>query len=286
MAAAEDAAAGRQGSRPTRSWPRSRAPTTQVAAQKADYDQQLQARADPPAGAAGRPQRLRPVGAPRRPPRRRAARAAAEKAAREAAAAAASAREQRQPSGSGGGGGGGGGGATTCSRPYGRVSSCFGCALGRHRTPASTSPPRSERRSTPPRAASVQRAGPATGFGLAVYIRGDDGAVTVYGHVNRYFVAAGRAGVAPASRSPRSATAASRPARTCTSRCTPAASSTANQINPVPWLQRPRRAPSEAAVADRHPGHGYGARHLGDRVAGRSQHSGVISAAIGARRVR
>jgi murein DD-endopeptidase MepM/ murein hydrolase activator NlpD len=38
---------------------------------------------------------------------------------------------------------------------------------------------------------TVQRAGPATGFGLAVYIRGTDGAVTVYGHVNRYFVSAG-----------------------------------------------------------------------------------------------
>jgi murein DD-endopeptidase MepM/ murein hydrolase activator NlpD len=37
----------------------------------------------------------------------------------------------------------------------------------------------------------VKRAGPATGFGLAVYILGDDGAVTVYGHVNRYFVEAG-----------------------------------------------------------------------------------------------
>jgi murein DD-endopeptidase MepM/ murein hydrolase activator NlpD len=37
----------------------------------------------------------------------------------------------------------------------------------------------------------VKRAGTATGFGLAVYILGDDGAVTVYGHVNRYFVEAG-----------------------------------------------------------------------------------------------
>ena len=37
----------------------------------------------------------------------------------------------------------------------------------------------------------VKRAGAATGFGLAVYILGDDGAVTVYGHVNRYFVTAG-----------------------------------------------------------------------------------------------
>jgi murein DD-endopeptidase MepM/ murein hydrolase activator NlpD len=37
----------------------------------------------------------------------------------------------------------------------------------------------------------VKRAGAATGFGQAVYILGDDGAVTVYGHVNRYFVSAG-----------------------------------------------------------------------------------------------
>ena len=37
----------------------------------------------------------------------------------------------------------------------------------------------------------VVRAGAATGFGLAVYIKGDDGAVTVYGHVNEYFVRAG-----------------------------------------------------------------------------------------------
>ena len=34
----------------------------------------------------------------------------------------------------------------------------------------------------------VERAGPATGFGLAVYIRGVDGAVTVYGHMNTYSV--------------------------------------------------------------------------------------------------
>jgi murein DD-endopeptidase MepM/ murein hydrolase activator NlpD len=37
----------------------------------------------------------------------------------------------------------------------------------------------------------VQRAGTATGFGYAVYVRGDDGAVTVYGHVNEYYVTAG-----------------------------------------------------------------------------------------------
>jgi murein DD-endopeptidase MepM/ murein hydrolase activator NlpD len=47
---------------------------------------------------------------------------------------------------------------------------------------------------TPVRAATsgvVQRAGAATGFGLAVYVRGDDGAITVYGHVNEFYVRAG-----------------------------------------------------------------------------------------------
>jgi murein DD-endopeptidase MepM/ murein hydrolase activator NlpD len=42
----------------------------------------------------------------------------------------------------------------------------------------------------------VARAGAATGFGQAVYIRGDDGAITVYGHVNDYFVHAGERVVA------------------------------------------------------------------------------------------
>ena len=36
------------------------------------------------------------------------------------------------------------------------------------------------------------RAGPASGFGLAVYIQHDDGSVTVYGHINDYFVTAGQ----------------------------------------------------------------------------------------------
>lgn len=38
----------------------------------------------------------------------------------------------------------------------------------------------------------VLRAGPATGFGLAVYIQHPNGDVTVYGHVNEYFVQAGQ----------------------------------------------------------------------------------------------
>ena len=95
------------------------------------------------------------------------------------------------------GGGGGGGGrrrwssaATTPSRP---PAAC----------PAATAPAGASPHygvdiaapiGTPIYAATsgvVKRAGTATGFGLAVYILGDDGYVTVYGHVNRYFVSVG-----------------------------------------------------------------------------------------------
>jgi murein DD-endopeptidase MepM/ murein hydrolase activator NlpD len=38
----------------------------------------------------------------------------------------------------------------------------------------------------------VLQAGPASGFGLAVYIQHADGSVTVYGHINDYFVSAGQ----------------------------------------------------------------------------------------------
>lgn len=39
---------------------------------------------------------------------------------------------------------------------------------------------------------TVLRAGPATGFGLAVYIQHPDGYVSVYGHINQYFVQTGQ----------------------------------------------------------------------------------------------
>jgi murein DD-endopeptidase MepM/ murein hydrolase activator NlpD len=38
----------------------------------------------------------------------------------------------------------------------------------------------------------VLDAGPANGFGLAVYIQHPDGTITVYGHINQYFVSAGQ----------------------------------------------------------------------------------------------
>ena len=72
----------------------------------------------------------------------------------------------------------------------GRTSSCFGARWGVQHLGQDIAAPIG----TPIYAATsgvVKRAGTATGFGLAVYILGDDGAVTVYGHVNRYFVDAG-----------------------------------------------------------------------------------------------
>ncbi|SDE38481.1 Peptidase family M23 [Blastococcus fimeti] len=122
--------------------------------------------------------------------------AAAERAAAEAAAAAAAARNTPPRTGggsSGSGGGGGGGGAS--SGPYvkptsGRVSSCFGSRWGTLHGGVDIAAPIG----TPIYAAHsgvVQRAGTASGFGYAIWIRGDDGYVTVYGHVNEYFVRAG-----------------------------------------------------------------------------------------------
>jgi murein DD-endopeptidase MepM/ murein hydrolase activator NlpD len=159
----------------------------QVAAQKAAYDQQLQA---------AQIHLLELQGArnaydqwvAQRQAEEAAAAAAAERAAREAAAAAAAAR------GNGGGGAssdGGGGGDGSYVRPTGgRVSSCFGARWGVTHYGVDLAAPIG----TPIYAATsgvVKRAGAATGFGLAVYILGDDGAVTVYGHVNRYFVSVG-----------------------------------------------------------------------------------------------
>ena len=72
----------------------------------------------------------------------------------------------------------------------GRTSSCFGARWGVQHLGQDIAAPVG----TPIYAATsgvVKRAGTATGFGLAVYLLGDDGAVTVYGHVNRYFVQAG-----------------------------------------------------------------------------------------------
>ena len=158
---------------------------TEITAQKAQYDQQLQA---------AQIQLLQLQGArdayqqyqQQKAAEEAAAAAAAERAAREAAAAA-SAAQSAAGSGSAASNGGSG--------PYvkptsGRTSSCFGARWGVNHNGMDIAAPIG----TPVYAAHsgvVARAGTASGFGYAVYIEGDDGAVTVYGHVNRYFVRAG-----------------------------------------------------------------------------------------------
>jgi len=82
------------------------------------------------------------------------------------------------------------GGAGYVRPASGYTSSCFGARWGVTHYGVDIAAPIG----TPIYAATagvVQRAGPATGFGLAVYVRGDDGAVTVYGHVNDYYVQTG-----------------------------------------------------------------------------------------------
>jgi murein DD-endopeptidase MepM/ murein hydrolase activator NlpD len=147
----------------------------QVAAQKAAYDQQLQA---------AQIQLLTLQGARdayqqwvrQRQAEAAAAAAAHRRAAQQAAADAAAARS--------------GGGSGYVLPAAGYTSSCYGARWGVTHFGIDIAAPIG----TPIYAASsgvVQRAGPATGFGLAVYIRGDDGAVTVYGHMHTYSVRAG-----------------------------------------------------------------------------------------------
>jgi murein DD-endopeptidase MepM/ murein hydrolase activator NlpD len=127
-------------------------------------------------------------------------RRAAAEAARKQRAAEEAAREARQSaahgnSGGGGGGSGGGGGGAYVRPTGGYISSCYGWRWGALHAGVDIAAPIG----TPIYAAHsgiVQRTGPATGFGLAIYLRGDDGAVTVYGHVNREFVSAGQRVVA------------------------------------------------------------------------------------------
>ena len=174
-----------------------RAAYDQVTAQKAAYEQQLQA---------AEVELLRLQGArdayqawqEQKAAEEAAAAAAARRAEEEAAAAAAAARAAARSQGSGS--------ATSAaassggSGPYvkptsGRTSSCFGSRWGALHGGVDIAAPIG----TPIYAAHsgvVARAGTATGFGYAVYIRGDDGAVTVYGHVNQYFVRAGERVVA------------------------------------------------------------------------------------------
>ncbi|SEP02600.1 M23 family metallopeptidase [Trujillonella endophytica] len=208
----------------------------EISAQKAQYDQQLEA---------ANIQLLELQGArdayaqwqAQKAAEEAAAAAAAERAAREAAAAAAAARAQ---AGSGGGGGGGGSAASGGSGPYvmptsGRTSSCFGTRWGTLHGGVDVAAPIG----TPVYAVhsgTVLRAGTATGFGYAVYIRGDDGFVTVYGHVHEYFVRAGER----VSAGEQIATVGNRGQSTGPHlhfEVHPAGSPYTDHMNPAPWLR-------------------------------------------------
>lgn len=160
----------------------------QIAKRKADYEAQLQA---------AQIQLLQLQGArdayqqwaARKQAEEAAAAAAAARSAREAAVAAAAARRGSGAGGTGGVGGSRGSGGY--AKPFsGRVTSCFGARWGANHNGLDVA----SVIGTPlyaPTSGTVRRAGPATGFGLAVYLQGDDGAVYVYGHINDYFVRTG-----------------------------------------------------------------------------------------------
>ena len=142
----------------------------------------------------------------------------------------------RNTAGSGGGdsGGGGGGGGDYVQPAYGRISSCFGARWGVTHYGVDIAAPIG----TPIYAATdgvVKRAGAATGFGLAVYILGDDGAVTVYGHVNRYFVDAGER-VSAGEQIAESGNRGQSTGPHLHFEVHTGGQLYSNQINPVPWL--------------------------------------------------
>jgi murein DD-endopeptidase MepM/ murein hydrolase activator NlpD len=189
MAAAEAAAAAAKQEADNRLAAQQSA-VAEVAAQKAAYDQQLQAAQIRLLELQGARNAYEQWVAQKRA-EEEAARLAAERAAAEAARAAEEARNQ----GRGGGGdaprGGSGGGGGYVRPTSGYISSCYGWRWGALHAGVDIAAPIGTNVYAA-HSGVVARSGPATGFGLAVYIRGDDGAVTVYGHVNREFVSVGQ----------------------------------------------------------------------------------------------
>ena len=115
----------------------------------------------------------------------------AQQAAREAAAAAASAvTTTAAPAARSLASGGGGGG--TAALTTGRVTSCYGSRWGTLHAGIDIAAPIGTPVYTP-ESGVVLQAGPASGFGLAVAVQHGDGTITLYGHVNRFFVRVGQA---------------------------------------------------------------------------------------------
>ena len=81
--------------------------------------------------------------------------------------------------------------AGTASLVAGRVTSCYGNRSGANHNGVDIAAPIG----TPiyaPEGGVVLHAGTANGFGYAVYIEHPDGTITVYGHINQYFVTSGQ----------------------------------------------------------------------------------------------
>jgi murein DD-endopeptidase MepM/ murein hydrolase activator NlpD len=198
-----------------------------VSAQKATYDQQLQA---------AQVRLLELQGA-----RNAYEQWQAQKRAEEAAAAERQRRADAEAAAAAGRAVSGGGGSTTASsagyvRPTsGIITSCFGARWGVTHFGVDIAAPIG----TPVYAATsgvVQRAGAATGFGLAVYIRGNDGAITVYGHVNEYYVSVGER----VSAGEQIAEVGNRGQSTGPHlhfEVHPSGGLYSGQVNPVPWLR-------------------------------------------------
>jgi murein DD-endopeptidase MepM/ murein hydrolase activator NlpD len=112
----------------------------------------------------------------------------AQQAAREAAAAAASAVTTTASPATGVLASGGGDVALTT----GRVTSCYGTRWGTLHAGVDIAAPIGTPVFTPETGVVLQ-AGPASGFGLAVAVQHGDGTITLYGHVNQFFVRVGQA---------------------------------------------------------------------------------------------
>jgi murein DD-endopeptidase MepM/ murein hydrolase activator NlpD len=79
----------------------------------------------------------------------------------------------------------------TVAPTTGRVTSCYGARWGTLHAGVDIAAPIGTPVFTP-EDGIVLDAGPASGFGQAVYVQHGDGTITLYGHVNRFFVTAGQ----------------------------------------------------------------------------------------------
>jgi murein DD-endopeptidase MepM/ murein hydrolase activator NlpD len=73
----------------------------------------------------------------------------------------------------------------------GRVTSCYGPRWGTMHSGVDVAAPIGTPVYTPSDGV-VLDAGPASGFGLAVYVQHGDGTITLYGHINQFFVSPGQ----------------------------------------------------------------------------------------------